>query len=271
MEYPFYLLPGFHPEWLRDPKILAATCVLPYLAYSLPTQQFRPAAALFLVLLSLLLSYWFKILPKSALTDLLFIALAASVYISKVFDSVYTSPIAKVPFSALGHIMLIRTCALALISIRGDIGAEFRFVPTKSEALTGLKWALPLLAASAVALWCVGLWNIKTNPNIPAGIATFFGILWVTALSEEFIFRGLLQQWLGEWTGNAVVALFLTSLTFGAAHLGWNHAFPNFRFAAVASVFGLVCGLCFRQSKSVQASMLTHAIGATLYKVFFTS
>jgi membrane protease YdiL (CAAX protease family) len=102
-----------------------------------------------------------------------------------------------------------------------------------------------------------------------AGAATFFGILWVTALSEEFIFRGLLQQWLGAWTRSSVAALGIASLLFGASHLGTSHIFPNWRFAIVATVFGLFCGLCWRRTRSVQASMLTHAIGATLYRVFF--
>ena len=29
--------------------------------------------------------------------------------------------------------------------------------------------------------------------------AIFLGFLWVVALFEEFIFRGVLQQWLEEW------------------------------------------------------------------------
>src|SRR5438045_1728016 len=41
IEFPFYLLPGFHPDWLKRPGWLAASCLLPYLVYSIPTGQFR--------------------------------------------------------------------------------------------------------------------------------------------------------------------------------------------------------------------------------------
>jgi uncharacterized protein len=271
IEFPFYLLPGFHPDWLKRPEFLTVSCILPYLIYSIPTGQFRVSACLWLVLIALTLSFWYKVLPKTAPSDLLFIALAASLYVAKVFDGIYTSPIPKVPFSVLGHIMLIRTCAIAMLAIRGGVNAEFRFMPRRDEAVAGLRWFAMMLPVVAASLWAVGLWHIKTNPNLPAGIATFFGILWVTALSEEFFFRGLLQQWIGKWTGSAIAAVIIASLLFGSVHLGWNHSFPNWRFATVATIFGLFCGLCFRQTRSVQASMMTHALGATLYRVFFTN
>jgi uncharacterized protein len=271
IEFPFYLLPGFHPDWLKHPHALAASCVLPYLVYAIPTGQFRLTACLTLVLIAVLLSYWYKVLPKVPVVDVLFIALAASLYIAKVFDSIYLSPIPKLQFSVLGHIMLIRTCALAMLAIRGGITAEYRFLPRQNEAISGLRWFAFMLPVVSAALWAAGLWHFKTNPNLPVGVATFFGILWVTALSEEFFFRGLIQQWLGEWTHSAVIAIAIASLLFGSVHLGWNHSFPNWRFAAVVSVFGVFCGLCFRQTRSVQASMITHALGATIYKVFFTS
>jgi membrane protease YdiL (CAAX protease family) len=271
IEFPFYLLPGFDPLRLRNPVLLAASCLVPYLIYSIPTGQFRIGGFAMLLGISVVLSFWYRVLPKAPVSDVLFVALAASLYIAKVFDLIYLSPVPKVPFSALGHIMLIRTCALAVLAIRGGVNAEFRFIPNRREAVAGISWFAMMLPAVAATLWSVGLWRLRANPNLLAGAATFLGILWVTALSEEFFFRGLLQQWVGTWTRSSVAALAIASLLFGAAHLGWSHIFPNWRFAIVATVFGLFCGLCWRQTRSVQASMLTHAIGATLYRVFFQS
>ena len=271
MEFPFYLLAGFHPARLRNPALLAATCLLPYLIYSIPTGQFRVAGFAMLLGIALVLSFWYRVLPNTPVFDVLFITLAASLYVAKVFDGIYLTPIPKVPFSALGHVMLVRTCAIAVLAIRQAKGStpEFRFLPNRQEAIAGLRWFLLMLPPTAATLWSVGLWNLRAHPNLLAGAATFFGILWVTALSEEFFFRGLLQQWLGDWTGSSTAALLITSLLFGAAHLGWAHLFPNWRFALVAVVFGLFCGLSWRETRSVQASMLTHALGATLYRVFF--
>jgi membrane protease YdiL (CAAX protease family) len=100
-------------------------------------------------------------------------------------------------------------------------------------------------------------------------LGEFAGILWVVALSEEFLFRGLLQQWFEQWTGSSAAALILASILFGGAHLGFHGLFPNWRFALVAALFGLCCGLAWRESRSIQAGMVTHALGATLYRVFF--
>ena len=47
-------------------------------------------------------------------------------------------------------------------------------------------------------------------------LGTFFGVLWVLALGEEFFFRGLLQQWIGQWLKSEWMGLALASLLFGA-------------------------------------------------------
>ena len=61
----------------------------------------------------------------------------------------------------------------------------------------------------------------------------------------------------------------MTSLLFGAAHL-WFRDFPNWRMAAVAAVAGVFYGLAFRQAKSIRASMVTHALTVTAWRVFFS-
>jgi membrane protease YdiL (CAAX protease family) len=269
IEFPFYLLAGFDAGRLRNPALLAASCVLPYLVYSVPTGQFRLPAFGFLLLLALLLSYWYRVLPRKPFVDALFLALAASVLLSKVFDLVYPSPIPKVPFSTLGHLMLIRTSAIAILAIRGGVNAEFRFVPTRRECRAGLQWFGLMAPVALSALWALGLWNLKPHPNLWTAIPQFFGILWVVALSEEFFFWGVLSEWLTEWTGHGTVSLIVTSVLFGSVHLSFAHVFPNWRFAIVAGLLGLFCGLCWRRTRSVQAAMVTHAIGATLYRVFF--
>lgn len=276
IEFSFYLVPGFNAAWLAErPELLVGSCLLPYIVYSVPTGNFYPAALIFLCSVAALIAYWYKVFPRWAATDSLFLVLVASVLLSKAFDRVYISPIPKVPFSTLGHLMLIRTCAIAVLGMRGGVAAEFRFIPTGKEMLAGAKWFAFMLPVVAVALWATGLWKLKPQPNVLAGAPQFFGILWVVALSEEFFFRGLLQDWLtgwlGQWAESGTAALIITSVIFGSAHLWFNHGFPNWRFSIVAAVFGLFCGLCWKQTRSVQASMVTHAIGATLYRVFFQS
>ena len=271
IEFPFYLLPAFSPRQIGRPIILAASCILPYLVYSIPTGEFRLVNLAMLACLALILAFWFAILPAHPLTDFLFLATAAAIYLSKIFDLIYISPIPKLQISPLGHIMLIRTCALAILAIRpGHPGLEFRFIPNLREVRVGLVWFAALVPACALALWAVNL-NATPHPahNVWLILPQLLGIFWVVALSEEFAFRGLLQQWFEKWTSSPVFGLIAASLLFGAAHLGFNRIFPNWRFAIVATVFGLICGLAWRQARSIQAAMVTHALGATIYRVFF--
>ena len=209
-------------------------------------------------------------MPKHPLTDFLFLAVAASIYISKVFDTIFISPIPKLQLATLGHLMLIRTCALAILAIRGGVEIEFRFLPTIREWRIGILWFLALVPACALALRAVRLGATPhSTPHPWLILPQFIGILWVVALSEEFAFRGLLQQWFEKWTSSPPLALIAASLLFGCAHLGFRGIFPNWRFAIVATVSGLCCGLAWRQTRTIQSAMITHALGATLYRVFF--
>jgi membrane protease YdiL (CAAX protease family) len=90
--------------------------------------------------------------------------------------------------------------------------------------------------------------------------------MWVVALGEEFLFRGLLQQWTAVWFGNEWLALALASLLFGAVHL-WSR---GWQFAFLAAVAGVFYGLAFRQAKSIRASMVTHALTVTTLRLFYS-
>jgi len=147
---------------------------------------------------------------------------------------------------------------------------KFRFFPSRGEWITGLRWFAVLAPCCGLALWALGIAQLRPQPHNPAiAVAEFAGILWVVAMPEEMLFRGLLQNWLEQWTSSGVRALIVASLLFGSAHLAFHGAFPNWRFAIVAAIFGLCCGSAWRESRTIQASMVTHALGATLYRVFF--
>jgi membrane protease YdiL (CAAX protease family) len=91
----------------------------------------------------------------------------------------------------------------------------------------------------------------------------------VVALGEEFFFRGLLQQWITGWLHNDWAGLLVTSLLFGSVHL-WYRPFPNWRIAALAGVAGVFYGMAYRQARSIRASMVTHALTVTAWRLFFT-
>ena len=74
-----------------------------------------------------------------------------------------------------------------------------------------------------------------------------------------------MTAWLASYAGGLVV----TSLLFGAVHL-WFRAFPNWRFAALAALAGLAYGAAFHRARSIRASMVTHALTVTTWRMFFS-
>src|SRR5262249_39961830 len=151
----------------------------------------------------------------------------------------------------LGQLMWFRTGLFAMLSVRRVQGVGFGFWPSARDWKIGAAHFAMFLPVAAVLAWWVGF----THPRSPAlgwdkscslAIATFFGVLCVLALGEEFFFRGLLQQWLTGWLRSQWGGLAAASLLFGSVHL-WYRAFPNWRFCALASVAGVFYGLAFRR------------------------
>jgi membrane protease YdiL (CAAX protease family) len=53
-----------------------------------------------------------------------------------------------------------------------------------------------------------------------------------------------------------------------SVHL-WFRTFPNWRLAILAAVAGVFYGAAFNRTKSIRASMVTHALVVTTWRVFF--
>jgi membrane protease YdiL (CAAX protease family) len=246
---------------------------VPWLVYSIATGEASAMSLALLLIVAVVVSFWYAVMPAGPAGDLFFLAAVSGVYLSKVFDRIYLSPIPKLSISILGHLMLIRTAALAVLVIRGNVQAEYRFLPTRDECLTGLRYFAMMFPVIAAAYWALGLVALRPLPKDPGvaillAIGTFFAMLWVLALSEEFFFRGLLQQWIERWTSKPRVALIVASIIFGCAHLGFHRTFPNWRWAIIAAILGAFCGLAWQKARSVQAAMVTHAVLVTIWRVF---
>ena len=91
-------------------------------------------------------------------------------------------------------------------------------------------------------------------PRTPPEIAAWIGVSATAGFTEEFVFRGYLQQQLRAWTGRASVALVLQSVCFGI-----GHAYQGVRNVAVISVLGALYGLLFLWRRSARPGMLAHA------------
>jgi CAAX protease family protein len=253
---------------------LFLAALLPYSAASIALGTFNWRTLLDVAYLAFFASFAYVFLPKAAFWDLLYLLIMASVMLIHLFPKLYVSPIPKLPIAVLGQVMWIRTGVFAMLAIRKVPGVGFGLWPDRRQWKVGALYYLAFLAIAVGIAWWIGF----ATPRWPAYgwaktsllvVGTFFGILWVVALGEEFFFRGLLQQWMGKWLGNEIVGLLVTSLLFGAAHL-WFRAFPNWRFAIMAAIAGVFYGMAFRQTKSIRTSMVTHALVVTTWRVFFS-
>lgn len=190
-------------------------------------------------------------------------ALAAAPILLKTFRLFYP-PAGELRMEFLGQLMWIRTAIITVLRDLQPEGIGFGFWPGRREWRTGILYFALLTPVAALVAWATGFAR-PAWPQEPwlwttgKAAATFFGILWVVALSEEFFFRGLLQPRIGLWAASAL---------FGLAHLGFRQ-FPNWRFAIVASVAGVFYGLAFRAGGGIRASMVTHALTVAVWRTFF--
>lgn len=277
LEYSFYLVPGIETAraQLRErfsrgtlALAMALSALAPYLVYSLFTGQFDWIACASLVAIVAAVSFWYVALQPSPGADVFFLVLLAAIVFSRAFGRIYTSPI-HVRVDILGQLMLIRTGALAALELRRVEGIGFGFIPSQKEWVAGVRYFFYFLPVGFPLALALGLVQLNfTGFLFWQTLVTFCGFLWVVALSEEFLFRGLLQQWLTVWTARPNLALIATSLLFGAAHLPFR-AFPNWSMAAVSAVAGCFYGVAYRKTGSIRASMVTHALVVTAWRTFF--
>lgn len=277
-EYPFYLLPGFAAardrfiatNRTRAVTLFAAGGIAPWLIYAVGTGHFNVPALVLMACIVVLMCFWYVAFPPNPAVDLIYLSLFGAIILLKVFARVYPPPIPKLDVSILGQVMLIRVMAFSFMAIRGNVSADYRFTPKTREWLAGLRWFALLLPVAGGAYWGLGLVSMRPHPlNFLLVIGTFFGILWVTAIFEEFIFRGLLLPWIEQWTSSPITALIVTSLLFGSVHLGFHGPFPSWRFSIVAAILGLFCGLARRQTGGIQAGMVAHALTVAVWRWFF--
>ena len=95
-------------------------------------------------------------------------------------------------------------------------------------------------------------------------------ILASTALPEEILFRGLIQNSLMQRFGANTGSLLLAAFIFGCAHLdNGPQPLPNWRYMILATIAGIAYGKVFEKSSSILASAGLHALVDTIKHVSF--
>jgi membrane protease YdiL (CAAX protease family) len=132
-------------------------------------------------------------------------------------------------------------------------GVGYRWMLTRRDAATAV---LVFLGYAAIAL-PIGfathfiVWNPRVA--IPGVILQPIIIYLVTAVPEEFLFRGLIQNLLSRWIG-VPLGLAIGSVIFGLSHL------PDPRYAVLATIAGAAYGYVYLRTGKVTAAAITHAL-----------
>jgi uncharacterized protein len=179
------------------------------------------------------------------------------------------------PVEILGRVALFPTAALVLVVQRRIEETGYGFLPSLREWRIGALHYLYFLPAAACLALPLRAVRLASPAPFWKTLGIFLAFLWVVALFEEFIFRGVLQQWLEQWTSKIcpawpprATALLVTSIVFGGAHL-WFRGFPNWRWALVAGILGWFCGHARNQAGSIRAGVVTHALAVATWRGFF--
>ena len=283
VEIAFYLLPGFLKPGDTFRKrsaralfalLLAVTAVLPYVLLSFGRGTLRLESLAGLGAAALVASFWYIGAEAGLVVDLLFLAFMAGVYLSKLFDHAYGQLNSHVSLAILGKLMWIRLGLLEVLLLRGLEDVKFGFVPSRQDWRVGGMMFAAFLPVGAGVAYLLRLTRFHPQPLVwwkflGLAVATFLGILWVVALAEEFFFRAFLQQVMTRSLHSSAAGLLAASAIFGLAHLTFR-VFPNWRMAAIAAVHGVFCGLAFLKTRSVRASMVTHALVVTTWRMLFS-
>ena len=282
LEVTLYFMMGVERLRLRLEKLppagvataLVVGAAAPYALASLALRNFSWHSLGVIAALVIVAAFWYVVFPHQTAVDILFLIFIAAVWLARAIPPLYASPLAALPLGLLGQLMWFRTGIFAILSVRRMKNIGFGFWPAAREWKIGALYFAGLAPVAAAAGWALHFarphlryagWERATL----IGLATFFGILWVVALGEEFFFRGLLQQWIGAWLRSDWAGLLLAALLFGSVHL-WYRAFPNWRFAVLAGLAGIFYGMAYRQARSIRASMVTHALTVTAWRLFFS-
>ena len=129
----------------------------------------------------------------------------------------------------------------------------------------------PIFLATVVAVMVLtlALGYVKFDPKwTPLFFTWAIANLFFTCLSEEAFFRGFVQCELAGIGANrrlsAVLAIAVSSLLFGLAHLG-----GGWKYALAATVAGVGYGIAYQRTQRIEAAMAVHfGLNATHFLLF---
>jgi len=242
---------------------------LPYLIYSLPMHAFS-AKGLGCLLLYLSAPVLLLGLKRGEVSPLLDFPALLLVWIP--LELGLLPPLWPWPGQSGHSLDGLLGLLLAVVCFRGlrDLqGVGFTLIPaTRDWRLAAQGTALFLPVALAIGL-LTGF--VRPSPHLPTllpALGRVLGIYLITAVPEELLFRGILQNLLLRWTRRPVLSLALSAIIFGAAHwnVGWQ---ADWRLLLLATLAGFLYGRLFEKAGGIMAPALAHTFINSIWILFF--
>jgi hypothetical protein len=125
--------------------------------------------------------------------------------------------------------------------------------------LLGFAACAPVLIALGRVIGFLPPFHLPVQPSATRIGSQYLIILAATALPEEILFRGLIQNSIAQRFGTSARTLLLAAFIFGCAHLdNGPQPLPNWRYMILATIAGVAYGRVFQKSSSVVSSALLH-------------
>lgn len=151
-----------------------------------------------------------------------------------------------------------------------DVGYHFR--ATKKIFFTGLVNFLLFAPIAIILGQLLGfLKPLATQMRSPLAIILFFlQVFMFTAIPEELLFRGIIQNFLIKTLSKKWLAILIASLLFGLSH--WNNAATlqnKLSYCLLATIAGFFYSRAYLATNSLLAAAITHAlIDVTWHELF---
>ena len=163
---------------------------------------------------------------------------------------------------------LLANAAIVILCVAGLLWPFFRYVertPTglfaregwAKELLAGLAAGTIIFAAVVGIAAALGLYRVTGRSGLETIWAPLAGGALIPGFTEELFFRGILFRYIEKAAGSWI-ALALTSIFFGAAHL-FNPGASWFSSLAIAVEAGILLGAVYMLTRHLWAAMGLHA------------
>ena len=262
-------------RWLRGSPArtfgLAQTIWVPYLLYALPLGIFSAGGFLRLFLyvnLPLLVMFTSESGSPPRWRDVLAVALVWLPLEFRLLGPLWSWPPGQAGNSLNG---LVGTClAVFLFVVVRDLpGVGYTFeICWRDLLVAGLIFLSFTPMAVALGLSLGFLRPAGRLPALGPAFGTALGILVVTGLPEELLFRGLIQNLIRHKVPRPALSIALAALVFGTAHLNVG-SHPDWRLWLLATLAGLAYGLAYHWSGTLMAPALVHTLVNSTWAFFF--